>query len=396
MKTLKHILSPSGFLIMGALLIQTSVWAQTSDASAAPKPSPYTSPIFYALCFVAIILLIFILQLSKVLTTVASNYKRGDRSMWDKIGVIVLTIALSFLNPENMLAVAPTASTNAPVASEAEPTPMLDFLHEGFGTNAINALAAIIFFELIVVVYLMRLVRMFTTKEQEFESALESKPEHATSRLWDKLNASVSISEEKAIMTDHEYDGIRELDNSLPPWWKYGFYLTIVWAFGYMLYYHTSSGTSSEQEYKAQMKQAEIDIALYRKNARNLVDETNVVLLTQASDVNSGKAIFGQYCAVCHAADGGGIVGPNLTDNHWLHGNDIKNIFGTIKYGVQGKGMKSWQQELSPVMMAQVASFIKTLEGTTPASPKTPEGKLVETTTTAVAADSITADTLKK
>jgi cytochrome c oxidase cbb3-type subunit 3 len=381
---------------MGALLIQTSVWAQTSDASAAPKPSPYTSPIFYALCFVAIILLIFILQLSKVLTTVASNYKRGDRSMWDKIGVIVLTIALSFLNPENMLAVAPTASTNAPVASEAEPTPMLDFLHEGFGTNAINALAAIIFFELIVVVYLMRLVRMFTTKEQEFESALESKPEHATSRLWDKLNASVSISEEKAIMTDHEYDGIRELDNSLPPWWKYGFYLTIVWAFGYMLYYHISSGPSSEQEYKAQMKQAEIDIALYRKNARNLVDETNVVLLTQASDVNSGKAIFGQYCAVCHAADGGGIVGPNLTDNHWLHGNDIKNIFGTIKYGVQGKGMKSWQQELSPVMMAQVASFIKTLEGTTPASPKTPEGKLVETTTTAVAADSITADTLKK
>jgi cytochrome c oxidase cbb3-type subunit 3 len=273
---------------------------------------------------------------------------------------------------------------------------MLDFLHEGFGTNAINALAAIIFFELIVVVYLMRLVRMFTTKEQEFESALESKPEHATSRLWDKLNASVSISEEKAIMTDHEYDGIRELDNSLPPWWKYGFYLTIVWAFGYMLYYHISSGPSSEQEYKAQMKQAEIDIALYRKNARNLVDETNVVLLTQASDVNSGKAIFGQYCAVCHAADGGGIVGPNLTDNHWLHGNDIKNIFGTIKYGVQGKGMKSWQQELSPVMMAQVASFIKTLEGTTPASPKTPEGKLVETTTTAVAADSITADTLKK
>jgi cytochrome c oxidase cbb3-type subunit 3 len=396
MKTLKHILNPSGFLIIGVLLIQTSVWAQTSDSSAAPKPSPYTSPIFYALCFVAIILLIFILQLSKVLTTVANNYKRGDRTMWDKIGVIVFTIALSFLNPENILAVAPAATANAAVASEAEPTPMLDFLHEGFGTNAINALAAIIFLELIVVVYLMRLVRMFTVKEQEFESALVSKPQPATSPLWDKLNASVAISEEKAIMTDHEYDGIRELDNSLPPWWKYGFYLTIIWAFGYMLYYHTSSGPSSEQEYKAQMKQAEIDIAEYRKNAKNLVDETNVTVLTEAADINAGKATFSQYCAVCHAADGGGIVGPNLTDSHWLHGNDIKNIFGTIKYGVQGKGMKSWQQELSPVMMAQVASFIKTLEGTTPASPKAPEGKLVETTTTAVVADSITTDTLKK
>jgi cytochrome c oxidase cbb3-type subunit 3 len=385
---LRQVVLSLGFILLTLVLTaQQSVNAASAETV---RHSPYTSPIFYALCFLAIILLVFILQLSKVLSTVARNYKRGDKSLWDNVGMIILLLSIGILLPEQLSAAAPV------VAPIPDAHPVLDFLHDGFGTNAINSLALIIFIELLVVIYLMRLVRMFTLKEQDYESALSEKTAPATSPLWDKLNASVAIAEEKAIMTDHEYDGIRELDNSLPPWWKYGFYLTIVWAFGYMLYYHISSGPSSEQEYKAQMKQAEIDIAEYLKNAKNLVDETNVTVSSEASDLNSGKAIFGQYCAVCHAADGGGIVGPNLTDNYWLHGNDIKNIFNTIKYGVQGKGMKSWQQELSPVMMAQVASFITTLAGTTPAAPKAPEGKPIERPAAVTAADSITSDTLKK
>lgn len=373
-------------LTLGALMLQPLAWAQTpvaKTATTAAKATPYTSPIFYALCFVAILLFIFILQLSKVLTTVARNYKRGDKSLWDKTMMIVVLIAAALALPAPMEAAASTTV-------QPEPTPLLDFLHNGFGSNAINALASIIFFELLVVVYLLRLVRMFTLKEQEFESALIEKQAPVTSPLWDKLNASIAISEESAIMTDHEYDGIRELDNSLPPWWKYGFFLTIVWAFGYMLYYHISSGPSSAQEYKSQMTQAASDLAAYRKMAKNLVDESNVAVLKDGSDLQAGSSIFTQYCTVCHAADGGGIVGPNLTDNYWIHGNDIKNIFTTIKYGVQGKGMKSWQQELSPVMMAQVASYITTLQGTSPASPKAPEGKLIEATIHAIADTSAT------
>jgi cytochrome c oxidase cbb3-type subunit 3 len=371
---------------MGALMLQPFAWAQNpvaKTAATAAKATPYTSPIFYALCFVAILLFIFILQLSKVLTTVARNYKRGDKSLWDKTMMIVVLIAAALALPAPMLAAASTTV-------QPEPTPLLDFLHNGFGSNAINALASIIFFELLVVVYLLRLVRMFTLKEQEFESALIEKEATVTSPLWDKLNASISIAEESAIMTDHEYDGIRELDNSLPPWWKYGFFLTIVWAFGYMLYYHISSGPTSAQEYKSQMTQAASDLAAYRKMAKNLVDESNVAVLKDVSDLQAGSSIFTQYCTVCHAADGGGIVGPNLTDNYWIHGNDIKNIFTTIKYGVQGKGMKSWQQELSPVMMAQVASYITTLQGTSPASPKAPEGKRIEATIHAIADTSAT------
>ncbi len=376
-------------LTLGALMVHSLIWAQTQivqATAAAPKATPYTSPIFYALCFVAILLLIFIMQLSKVLTTVARNYKRGDKSLWDKTMMILVLIAASMATTAPLSAAVPATAATAQPA----PTPLLDFLHQGFGSNAINALASIIFFELLVVVYLLRLVRMFTMKEQEFESALIEIPATITSPLWDKLNASIAIAEESAIMTDHEYDGIRELDNSLPPWWKYGFYLTIVWAFGYMLYYHISSGPSSAQEYKSQMTQAANDLAEYRKMAKNRVDESNVAVLKEGSDLKAGSSIFIQYCAVCHAADGGGIVGPNLTDNYWIHGNDIKNIFTTIKYGVQGKGMKSWQQELSPVMMAQVSSYITTLQGTSPASPKAPEGKLVEATIQAVADTSAT------
>lgn len=376
-------------LTLGALMVHSLICAQTQivqATAAAPKATPYTSPIFYALCFVAILLLIFIMQLSKVLTTVARNYKRGDKSLWDKTMTILVLIAASMATTAPLSAAVPATAATAQPA----PTPLLDFLHQGFGSNAINALASIIFFELLVVVYLLRLVRMFTMKEQEFESALIEIPATITSPLWDKLNASIAIAEESAIMTDHEYDGIRELDNSLPPWWKYGFYLTIVWAFGYMLYYHISSGPSSAQEYKSQMTQAANDLAEYRKMAKNRVDESNVAVLKEGSDLKAGSSIFIQYCAVCHAADGGGIVGPNLTDNYWIHGNDIKNIFTTIKYGVQGKGMKSWQQELSPVMMAQVSSYITTLQGTSPASPKAPEGKLVEATIQAVADTSAT------
>jgi cytochrome c oxidase cbb3-type subunit 3 len=379
-------------LNVGVFMLPYAALAQATTASPAantPSASPYTTPLFYALCFVAILLLVFILQLAKVLATVARNYKRGDKSLWDRTFIIIALVALSALTPEQSFAAAPLA----PVAPESKP--MLDFLHDGFGSNAINALAFIIFFELLAVVYLMRLVKLFTSKEPEWESAKSEETASITSPLWDKLNASVSITEEQAIMTDHEYDGIRELDNSLPPWWKYGFYLTIIWAFGYLLYYHISNGPSSEQEYQAEMKQAALAIEVYRKNAKNLVDETNVTVLTDATDINAGKAIFIQYCAVCHAADGGGLVGPNLTDNYWLHGSDIKNIFNTVKYGIQGKGMKSWQQELSPVMMAQVSTFITTLKGTTPASPKAPEGK-PEPTLTIPPADTTVIDSLNK
>jgi cytochrome c oxidase cbb3-type subunit 3 len=122
------------------------------------------------------------------------------------------------------------------------------------------------------------------------------------------------------------------------------------------------------------MEEARIAIAEYKKKAADMVDETSVVMLSDAAALSEGAAIYKQHCVVCHGQAGEGLVGPNLTDANWIHGGNIKDLFKTIKYGVSGKGMKSWQQELSPQMMAKVSSYIKTLAGTNPPNPKAPEG----------------------
>jgi cytochrome c oxidase cbb3-type subunit 3 len=121
---------------------------------------------------------------------------------------------------------------------------------------------------------------------------------------------------------------------------------------------------------------AEEEKAEYLKKAGNSVDENTVKLLTAAADIEAGKKIFTGTCAPCHAADGGGIVGPNLTDDYWLHGGKVNDIFKTIKYGVPEKGMQPWKSTFSPTQIAQLASFIKSIHGAKVANPKEPQGDL--------------------
>jgi cytochrome c oxidase cbb3-type subunit 3 len=195
-------------------------------------------------------------------------------------------------------------------------------------------------------------------------------------KFWDRFNAAVPLKKEATVATDHEYDGIRELDNRLPPWWLYGFYFTIIFGVGYLLNYHVfNTSPLQDEEFQAEMIRAEEEVKVYLASLDNLIDETNVELVTEAAALTSGEAIYQKNCAVCHANDGGGGVGPNFTDQYWLHGGDIKSIFKTIKYGVPAKGMISWETQLSPKDMQDVASFIVTLEGTTPANPKDPQGE---------------------
>jgi cytochrome c oxidase cbb3-type subunit 3 len=187
------------------------------------------------------------------------------------------------------------------------------------------------------------------------------------------LNDTVPIEEEESIMTDHEYDGIRELDNNLPPWWKWGFYISIVFAFVYMINYHLLGTPLQVEEYTQSIEKGEQEVQAYLASQSMNVDETSVVQLLDAVDLKSGKGIFIQYCVVCHKEDGGGSVGPNLTDVYWIHGGDIKDLFKTIKYGANN-GMKSWKDELNPVQMQEVASYILTMGGTNPPDAKAPEG----------------------
>ena len=114
------------------------------------------------------------------------------------------------------------------------------------------------------------------------------------------------------------------------------------------------------------------------KKSANKVDENTVVYLKDVADIDAGKKIYTTACVACHLADAGGSVGPNLTDDYWIHGGSIKDIFKTLKYGWPEKGMKSWKDDYTPQQLAQITSYVKSLVGTKPAKPKEPQGVLYE------------------
>ncbi|MBG6131856.1 cytochrome c oxidase cbb3-type subunit 3 [Aquimarina sp. EL_43] len=195
--------------------------------------------------------------------------------------------------------------------------------------------------------------------------------------IYLKLLDSKPVESEEEIILDHNYDGIKELDNNLPPWWVYMFYATIIFGIVYLVRFHVYNDYTQAEEYETEVAEAKIAIEKYKKTAKDLVDVNTVTLLTDASDINAGKAVYTTNCVACHKADGGGGIGPNLTDEYWILGGGIKNVFRTISEGGRdGKGMVAWKQTLKPVEMAQVASYIITLGGTTPAEPKEAQGEI--------------------
>ncbi|MBQ4819646.1 cbb3-type cytochrome c oxidase N-terminal domain-containing protein [Aquimarina sp. MMG016] len=216
--------------------------------------------------------------------------------------------------------------------------------------------------------------------QERYLLAEKARKEKQFAWFWNiylKLLDSKPVEEEEEIILDHNYDGIKELDNNLPPWWVYGFYVTILFGVIYMIRFHVFNDYTQTEEYETEVAQALIDIEEYKRTAKDLVDVNTVTLLTDASDLSAGKAVFTTNCVACHKADGGGGIGPNLTDEYWILGGGIKNVFRTISEGGRdGKGMVAWKQTLKPAEMAQVASYVISLGGTTPAEPKAPDGEI--------------------
>ncbi|MEQ9286740.1 MAG: cbb3-type cytochrome c oxidase N-terminal domain-containing protein [Cyclobacteriaceae bacterium] len=196
-------------------------------------------------------------------------------------------------------------------------------------------------------------------------------------RLNIKMTGAVPLEQEAAIELNHSYDGIRELDNHLPPWWKYLFYFSIVFSVIYLFVYHISGSLPLQtEEYDMEMALAEEAKTKSGPSETSDIDETNATLTLDPADLSNGKEIYLRNCAACHKETGAGGIGPNLTDEYWLHGGSIKDIFSTIKFGVPDKGMLAWEQLLSPTQIRDAASFIKSLEGTNPENAKAPQGDL--------------------
>jgi len=244
---------------------------------------------------------------------------------------------------------------------------------------------------LIVLIVLLSVVRAFIAMQRgEFEQKTEETqevytPEPVEESIFGKimkgLTQSVPVQQEQKVLTDHSYDGIRELDNKLPPWWTGLFYVTIVFAVVYLIHFHVlKTGPTQEEEYAMEMEQAEARIAAYMEQQAENVDESNVKVLTAANSLASGEEVYQTHCVACHGQQGQGGVGPNFADKYWIHGGAIEDIFKTIKYGVPEKGMIAWQSQLTPKQMQEVASYIITFEGTDPPNPKEPQGELYERT----------------
>jgi cytochrome c oxidase cbb3-type subunit 3 len=247
-----------------------------------------------------------------------------------------------------------------------------------FTTNVLNyILLGLIFLEVLIILYFANWLKSVILPPKE--KSVKSVP--SWMKWWDKANAIVPIEKEKDIQLDHDYDGIKELDNSLPPWWVYGFYLTIIFSLIYVWRYHISGSAPLQvEELKIAVAEAEIKQAEFEKSNANKVDENTIEYKEDAEIISAGKTLFLKHCVACHGPEAGGGTGPNLVDNYWKHGGKINNVFKTIKYGVPDMGMIAWGDVLTPVEIASLATYIKSIKGTKPANSKDPEGNLEEET----------------
>jgi cytochrome c oxidase cbb3-type subunit 3 len=201
----------------------------------------------------------------------------------------------------------------------------------------------------------------------------------ASARTWyHKLLGLRPISEEKDILIDHDFDGIKELDNPVPVWFNGLFYATVTFGIIYLFVYHVFGwGLNQDQEYEREMARAEAARQEYLAQSANNVDENTVTVDNTPAVIQAGLAVYTQNCAVCHGGNGEGGIGPNLADEYWLHGGEIQDIFKVVKYGVLDKGMVPWEQSLTPKQIAEVSNYILSLRGTNPPNPKEPQGEKV-------------------
>lgn len=311
--------------------------------------------LFYYLVSSIIIMLIIIIGMSySIRTLVNSDFfkkklkEKESKSSGVATAIIVLigftlfnfntSYALEFMQPGE--------------ASEGMPWLLVE-------TSDLYYLVAINIFLLGVIFYMRRLFNEFITMvKDEKQHQAEAESADVMKRVNTVLTDAVPIEEEHTILLHHEYDGIRELDNNLPPWWVWGFYMTIGFAVIYLFNYHVLGISDLQaEEYNKSVKQAEIEVQAYLDKMAMNVDENSATLMTDASDLSAGKALFEKNCTTCHKMDGSGDIGPNLTDKNWIYGYDVKDIFKTVKYGTPN-GMPLHSDKLNPIQTQQVSSYV--------------------------------------
>ncbi|MFZ5554334.1 MAG: cbb3-type cytochrome c oxidase N-terminal domain-containing protein [Bacteroidota bacterium] len=345
------------------LLITASAFAEETPGPDDFHSSMYSKSLFISLLVAAIFLLILILVLVAMLKSIMHFKNEKEKIKSNNGGKAAGIIVLLFLS-------ANVHALSVPAESGVTGS---DWSVDGIDPVIFYSLVAFLIFETAVALFFLNQIRVLLWEYRSKPAGVVSEKK----TLMDKFNASVSLEKEKDILLDHNYDGIRELDNSLPPWWKYMFYATCIWGLIYLIHYHLlKTGSLQLQEYENEMAEGQRQVEEYNKRAANNVDENSVTMLTDETSLNEGKNIYTEFCVACHGNSGEGGIGPNLTDDYWIHGGSVKDVFKSVKYGWPEKGMKSWQQELNPKKIHQVTSYILSLRGTNPSGAKAPQGEL--------------------
>jgi cytochrome c oxidase cbb3-type subunit 3 len=358
-----------------AFITAQSAIAQTAQSGMPSKSNNY---IEYLILGVAVLLIFVIWLLSSVLILLSK--KVVELSKQNKVVTILLTIiAAGFSQPA-------IAQNNATIATDSTTQAIVSTVYYG-GLSSVSfwTLSTVMALELFVIfimlIFIHNMWRIIYPRPIQVVQKAAFKNSWVAS-TWANLDKkfftkAAPIEKEADIMLDHDYDGIKELDNALPPWWKYGFYITIFVAIFYILKFEVwHTGMNPTEEYNTEMAEAKLETDQYLASMKENVDENSVVML-DAVGIQTGKTLFTKTCVACHTENGGGGVGPNLTDNYTIHGAKIQDIFKTIKYGYPDKGMQSWQSNFSPVEMQQLSSYIKSLSNTNVPNGKAPQGDLI-------------------
>jgi cytochrome c oxidase cbb3-type subunit 3 len=364
----------SKFSIHKAAVIIPVLMLTGLSAFAQPKPpSTMSNPLAQALVVIMVLLALAIAVLASVVNNATALYRekmRRDRASGGTGVVSAIMAMLMLLSP--LASLAQDAATAAP----AVPATI-----NGLSAMTFYLMVGVIAVEIVILIALVYQLRflMGLEKDRILAPAAEEVAAKPKENWWWKLNKSADIAHEQDIDLSHDYDGISELDNKLPPWWTVAFGITILFSIVYLYRYHVSESAPLQlEELQIAIKEGEAEKTAYLAKTSGNVDENTVVML-DASGIASGKTLFQANCIACHGNAGeGNAVGPNLTDDYWIHGGKINDVFKTLKYGVTEKGMRSWKDDMSPVQLAQLASYVKSLKGTNPPNAKEPQGDKYE------------------
>lgn len=189
---------------------------------------------------------------------------------------------------------------------------------------------------------------------------------------------AVVLEDEKELLLDHNYDGIKELDHPLPSWWTATFIGGIIFGVFYAMYYLVADGPTLREVYEQKMAKIEKTRQEASRDVGNF-ERAVYAEFKGEEGLAKGQEVFQMNCQSCHAQKGRGDIGPNLTDNHWLVAEGTApSIYDMVVHGNEENGMPAWGEILSKKEMYAVTAYVRSLHGLELEDEKEPEGEYID------------------